>query len=170
MLSRPDKGEYAEYYHRYVSQVPEGNILEVIEGQIAETVGFLSRIGEETSRHRYAGDKWSIKEVVGHVTDVERLFQYRSWVFSRKDVTPQPGMEQDDYVANGNDHKRPFAELIDDYRATRVAGLALFRGFDNDMASRSGVANDVKFSVRAIPYILAGHNIHHMNVIKERYL
>lgn len=170
MLSRPEPSEYAEYYHQYVAGVPEGDILATIEAQIPETVDFMTKIGEEKAAYRYSTGKWSIKEILSHLTDVERLFQYRCWVFSRNDATPQPGMEQDDYVANGNADSLGLDRLIEDYQATRIAGLSLFRSFDEGMATRTGVANGVRFTVRSIPYILAGHNIHHMNVIKERYL
>ena len=170
MLSRPDPTEYPEYYHQYVAEVPEGDILGIIERQIRETVDFMTGMGEEKAGYRYAAGKWSIKEILAHLTDIERLFQYRCWVFSRNDTTPQPGMEQDDYVANGNADGLELGRLIDDYRVTRIGGLSLFRSFDGGMTTRTGVANGVRFTVRCVPYILAGHNIHHVNVIKERYL
>jgi len=169
MLARPADDEYVEYYRLYVNRVPKGNILDIIAAQIPATAEFLGVIDEQKALYRYAPEKWSIKEVVGHVIDVERLFQYRAWAISRND-TALPGMEQDDYVAHSNFDDRALADLIEDYRLTRLAGLSLFKGLDAELASRRGTANGVEFSVRSFPYILAGHNIHHMGVIKERYL
>jgi len=170
MPARPAHNEYPEYYSRYVSRVPEGDVLDTIENQIAETTAFLATIDEKTANHRYTADKWSIKQVVGHLIDIERLFQYRVLAFARRDPAPLPGMEQDDYVDNANFDDRTLAELIDEYRITRQAGLSLFKSFDDDVQMRKGIANEVEFTVRTIPFILAGHDIHHIGVIKDRYL
>jgi hypothetical protein len=170
MQNRPAENEYYEYYSRYIDQVPDGNVLEIIEEQIADTVGLLETIGEEKAGYRYAPEKWSIKQVIGHLIDTERVFQYRSLVFARNDLARLPSMEQDDYVSAANFDDRTMTDLIEEYRATRLAGLALFRSFDSDILMRKGVASDFEFSVRSVPYILAGHSIHHIDVIKDRYL
>jgi hypothetical protein len=170
MLDRPQAGEFAEYYGRYIARVPGGNILDIIEKQIDETVRFLGTIDENKAAHRYAPGKWSLKGVVGHVIDVERLFQYRAMVFARNDSTPQPSMEPDDWARGANFDERTLADLTAEYRIVRDSGLALFRTFDREIAMRRGVASQREFTVRAIPYILTGHNIHHFSVIKERYL
>ena len=170
MTARPADNEYPEYYSRYISRVPDGDVLDTIKKQIEETVAFLGTIDEKTANHRYAPDKWSIKQVVGHLIDIERLFQYRVLAFARSDPVRLPGMEQDDYVDNANFDDRTLSELIAEYRVTRQAGLALFKSFDDDMQTRKGIANEVEFTVRAIPFILAGHDIHHISVIKDRYL
>jgi hypothetical protein len=170
MLARPATTEYDEYYHQYIREVPEGNILDIIDEQIADTVRFLSSIDEEKAAYRYAPDKWSIKQVVGHINDVERLFQYRAVAFARSDKTPLPSFEQDDYVAAANFDDRTLAELTEEYRLVRSSGLALFRSFDDDILMRRGIATGLEFSVRTVPYLLAGHNIHHTSTIKERYL
>ena len=170
MLSRPKVEEYQEYYHRYVSKVPEGDIVTIIERQIDDTVRFLESIDEGKATHRYQPDKWSVKEVVGHLIDTERVFQYRCLAFARRDPARLPGMEQDDYAAAASYHDRPFGDIIAEYRATREAGLALFRSLNAEEAMRTGIANEVEFTARAVPYIIAGHTIHHIGVIRERYL
>jgi hypothetical protein len=170
MLARPVPSEYDEYYRQYVSKVPQGNIFEIIEGQIGDTVRFLATIGEEKAAYRYGPGKWSIKQVIGHVNDVERLFQYRAMAFARKDRTPLPSFDQNDYVDNSNFDDRTIASLTEEYRGVRSSGLAMFKSFDDDISMRKGIATGLEFSVRSIPFILAGHNIHHISVIKERYL
>jgi len=170
MWSRPEKSEYADYYHRYVNRVPEGNILDIIAGQIGETVRWLGSIQEDKAMFRYAPGKWSVKGVVGHLIDIERLFQYRVLAFARLDPARLPGMEQDDYAAAANYDVRALSDIVDEYQVTREAGLALFRSFDSNIVMRKGVANEVEFTVRSVPYILAGHDTHHTGVIKELYL
>lgn len=170
MLGRPEANEYAEYYGRYVTRVPDGNILDIIERQIDESGRFLGAITEKKASYRYAPGKWSVKQVVGHVIDIERLFQYRGLVFARNDRTPLPSMEQDEWASHANFDDRTFADLTAEYRITRQSGLTLFRSFNDDISLRRGIANNVEFTVRSIPYILAGHDIHHLTVIRERYL
>ena len=169
-MTRPAKNEHDAYYSVYIDRVPDGNILDIIEKQIEETARFLGTIGEEKAGYRYAPDKWSIKQVIGHVIDVERVFQYRALVFARNDPARLPSMEHEDYIGSANFDDRLFADLIEEYRLVRLCGLALFESFDDDILMRTGVASDVEFSVRSVLYILAGHNIHHIDVISDRYL
>jgi hypothetical protein len=127
-------------------------------------------VAEEDANFRYAPGKWSIKQLVGHVSDIERVFAYRALVFARGDKTPQPSVEQDDYVKGANFDDRTLEDIASEFRAVRDSSLALFRSVDADLVMRSGTASGFGFTVRSIPFILAGHEIHHVAVLKERYL
>lgn len=170
MLTRPEQTEYVSYYQQYIDKVPDGAILDTLERQVAHTLELLSGIDDKKANHRYASDKWSIKQLVGHVVDIERIFCYRALTFARNDKTPLPSFEQDDYVAGSNYDDQTLAVIADQLRVTRSATLAMFRSFDDETWLRTGVASGFEFSVQAIPYILAGHEIHHIGVLKERYL
>jgi hypothetical protein len=170
IISRPDATEYAPYYGRYIDQVPEGDVLEILEAQLGETVETLTAVPAERGTYRYAPEKWSLNQVMGHLCDTERVFAHRALWFSRADHQPLPGMEQDDYVAAANFDSRTPADLSAEFRAIRQATLALFRSMSGEMLARRGVASEVEFSVRSIPFILAGHERHHLEVLKERYL
>ena len=167
---RPARGEYADYYAGYIDLVPEGEIIEILTRQIGETADFLSSLGEEKGNHRYQPGKWSIKEVIGHVTDSERVFAYRALCFARGERAPQPGFDQDAYVAAADFNRRSLGDLAAEFSQARYANVTLFGGFDDDVWLRRGVANGVEFTVRSIPYIIAGHELHHIAVIRERYL
>ena len=130
----------------------------------------LSRIGEEAAVFRYAPDKWSIKEVIGHVVDVERIFAYRALRFARNDKTPLPEFEEDDYVNNANFDSQTLIDLGDEFRTVRESTLSMFYSFDENLFSREGTASGYKFTVRAIPFIIAGHEVHHRQVIKDKYM
>jgi len=167
---RPEPSECAPYYRDYVNAVPEGHIIDILEQQLSDTLLLLGDLSPERPDFRYADGKWSLKEVVGHVVDCERVFATRALAFSRGDPAEMPGFEQDDYVAHGGFGERPFPNLLAEYEALRMANLALFQGFSDEMMLRSGVANGSRFTVRALVYIVAGHERHHMQVIRERYL
>jgi DinB superfamily len=169
-FDRPDASEYAAYYQTYVSLVPDGDILAILETQVGETLRLLARVGEARGDHRYAPGKWSVKEVVAHVIDTERVFDYRALRFARGDETPLAGFEQNDWVRDGRFAHRALAELAAEFRAVRVASIAFYRGLDLASARRSGTANNVRFTVRAIPFIVAGHEAHHGRILRERYL
>lgn len=170
MIERPDRSEYAPYYHRYIKRVPDGDVLEVLERENAATVELLGKINEERAGYRYQPGKWSIREVVGHLTDIERVFCYRALAFARNDPMPLPSIEQDDYVRHSNYAEQRFADIAEQFRITRLGTLAMFRSFDPSTLMRRGTASDVEFTVRAIAYIIAGHELHHIGVIKEKYL
>lgn len=169
-INRPDETEYISYYGRYVSLVPEGDILEVLSGQIKETLALLGSVPEERGGFRYAPDKWSIKELVGHMIDSERIFTYRALRFARNDGTPLPGYEQDDYIKNGSFDDYPLSELASELESVRRATVFLFKHLDKDAWSRKGLANDSEASVRALAYIIAGHELHHREILRTRYL
>lgn len=167
---RPGLEEHGEYFGRYVAQTPEGDVLETLARQIGETSSFLAGLGEERSNFRYAADKWSIKQVVGHLVDCERVFAYRALRFARGDAQALPGFEQDDYVTVANFDERTLASLIEEFEAVRRATLLLFDSLDAEAWLRLGGASGAPISVRAVPWILAGHELHHMAVIRDRYL
>ena len=169
-MPRPDKTEFAPYYGRYVDKVPDGPLVDVLASGLNETLALLRSIPEARAAHRYAPGKWSIKEVVGHMIDGERVFAYRALRFARKDETPLASFEQDDYVPAGNFGARTLADLADEFEAVRRATIHLFRHFDETQLSRRGTAADNPVSVRALGYITAGHEAHHRGVLRERYL
>ena len=170
-VSRPATTEYAPYYEKYVGQIPaDVNILDLLEQQLGDTVHLLSSVSEERAEHRYAEGKWSVKEVVGHMVDTERVFSYRALCFARGDAGPFPSFEQDGYVANGGFARRTLRDLVGEFVHLRRANLHMLRGLSDDAWAREGVASNVRFTVRAMPYILAGHERHHVQILREKYL
>ncbi|MGH9942237.1 MAG: DinB family protein [Pyrinomonadaceae bacterium] len=169
-VSRPEPGEYAPYYERYVSLVPETDLLPTLERQLAETLAVLRGVTEEQASSRYAPGKWSVKELLGHMSDTERIFAYRALRFARGDRTPLPGFEQDDYVRGGHFDSGAWAELVNEFEAVRRATLCLLRPLDEAAWSRRGVASEHEISVRALGYIIAGHERHHREILRARYL
>src|SRR5579862_2968036 len=168
-IARPEPGEYAPYYDRYISLVLGSDILETLDAQRRQTMLLLSGREESEGSFRYAPDKWSAKQVLGHVCDTERIFAYRALRIARGDRTPIEGFEQDDYVRNGPFHELPISELIDDYLAVRRATLTLLRNLDEPAWLRRGIANKNEVSVRGLAYIVAGHEVHHRRILEERY-
>jgi hypothetical protein len=169
VIGRPNPGEYAPYYDRYISLVPGSDILDTLDAQRRETMLLLCGREESDGDYRYGPDKWTAKEVLGHICDTERVFAYRALRISRGDRTPIEGFEQDDYVRNGPFAQRPFSELVEDYIAVRRAALTLFRNLDEAAWMRRGVANNNEVSVRAIAYTIAGHELHHRRILDEKY-
>src|SRR5579863_6580942 len=167
-IGRPEPGEYAPYYDRYISLVSGNDILTTLESQRRQMLLLLSGRDEADGDFRYAPDKWSTKEVLGHICDTERIFAYRALRISRGDRTPIEGFEQDDYVRNGPFAQRPLAELIEDYIAVRRATLTLLRNLDEQAWMRRGIANKNEVSVRAIAYTAAGHELHR-RILEEKY-
>ena len=167
---RPQPGEYAPYYDRYISLVQSADILATLDEQRRQTVLLLSGRNEADGDLRYAPDKWSLKEVLGHINDTERIMSYRALRISRGDTTPIEGFEQDDYVRDGPFARRPLPDLIEDYIAVRRATVSLFRNLDEPAWSRRGVANKNEMSVRALAYVIAGHELHHRRMLEEKYL
>jgi hypothetical protein len=163
---RPGPGEYAPYYERYVSRVAEGDVVATLRRQIEETLALLGGVSEERAGRGYEPGKWSIKELVGHMVDGERIFAYRALRFARGDRTPLPGFEQNPYVEAGDFNSRTLAEFADVRRAT----LRLLGSLTEEAWARSGVASDSEVTVRALAYIIAGHEAHHVGILRERYL
>jgi DinB superfamily len=167
---RPQPTDYAAYYEKYVSLVPGTDILGVLEAQSMLTTQLLGARSEREGNFRYAQEKWTVKEVVGHITDSERIFAYRALRISRGDKTPIEGFEQDDYVKNGGFNDRTLVDLADEFAQVRTATLALFLGLGGDAWQRRGIANKNEVTVRALAYIIAGHELHHRRVLEEKYL
>ena len=168
-IARPDPGEYNPYYDRYISLVPGDDILATLDGQRRQTILLLCGREESDGDLRYAPDKWSTKELLGHVCDTERIFAYRALRIARGDETPIEGFEQDNYVNNGPFELRQLEELVEDYIAVRQATLSLFRNLDEVAWARRGVANKSEITVRALAYIIAGHEMHHRRILEEKY-
>jgi uncharacterized damage-inducible protein DinB len=169
VIARPQAGEYAPYYERYISLIQENDILATLDRQRREMVLLLSGLSEEQGDFRYAPEKWSAKQVLGHVCDTERIFAYRALRISRGDATPMEGFEQDDYVKNGPFARHVIAEVIEDYIAVRRATISLLRSLEEAAWSRRGIANKNEVTVRAIAYTIAGHEMHHRRILQEKY-
>ena len=168
--AKPASNEHAEYYSRYIDLVPSGDIIGTLRSQMTDTLNLLAGLTDEQSLYRYGEGKWSIKEVVGHIIDCERIFAYRALRIARNDQTPLSGFEQDDYVTNGGFDGRRLGDLAKEYEHVREATIDLFEGFGQEAWSRRGKANEVEVSVRAIAWIIGGHELHHKGVIKSKYL
>ncbi|MFL5539798.1 MAG: DinB family protein [Longimicrobiaceae bacterium] len=169
-FDRPSADEHSPYYARYIDRVPDGDLLDYLQRQLVETSAFLRAIPDELQEHRYAEGKWSVKEVIGHISDTERIFSYRALRFARADQTPLPGYDENTYVPAARFDARDFASLVNEWVHVRQATLALLRGLDGDAPLRRGKANDQEVSVRALAWIMAGHVDHHGALLRERYL
>lgn len=170
VIRRPDPSEYLSYYHRYVTLVPEGDIVTTLARQADATLALLRGLSESQGGFRYAHGKWSIKELVSHVSDAERIFTDRALRFARADATPLPGFEENDYVRNGSFDRFPLPEIVHGFENVRRSTLSLFRLMTTEASALRGRANDAEISVRALAYVIAGHELHHMNVLRTRYL
>jgi hypothetical protein len=169
-IAKPDETEYLPAYGRYISLVPEGDILAVLGQQLEATLALLGSIPEAQAGYRYEPDKWSIRELVGHMIDSERIFAYRALRFARNDRTPVPGFEQDDYVRHGSFEAYPLGELAAEFESVRRSTIFLFKHLSEEAWLRRGVANESEMSVRALAYSIAGHELHHGEILRSRYL
>jgi len=167
---RPRPGEYDPFYAGYVVSVPDGELLHILMQQTDDLRSLLTPLPPATWHHRYAPGKWSVAEVLGHVCDAERILAYRALRFARGDRTPVPGFEENDYVPMGRFDERAPHSLLAEFEMVRAATLALFRHLPDDAAERIGTANGADVTVRALAYIITGHQRHHANVLRERYL
>lgn len=168
--SRPAEGEFLPYYERYIALVPAGDVLTTLDNQMSETQDLLRGLPASISTYRYAPDKWSVNEVIGHVADSERIFASRALRFARNDPTPLPGFEQDDYVRNSKFDSYPLAELASELDSVRRTTVFLFKHLEEAAWMRRGPANNAEVSVRALAYIIAGHELHHRQMLVARYL
>lgn len=167
---RPSTTEYAPYYERYVSLVPGDDIVALLTLQLPETLALLSQFDERQGDFRYAPGKWSVKELLGHLIDSERVFTYRALRIARGDQTPIEGFEQDDYVKNGPYGELTLATLIEEFTHVRAATVSLFRNLATRDWARRGIANKLEVTVRGLAFITAGHELHHRRILKEKYL
>jgi hypothetical protein len=168
-LARPEPGEYAAYYDKYISLFPGTDVTGALEAQRVQTMQLFAGRSERDGNFRYAPEKWTAKEVLGHITDSERIFTYRALRIARADQTPLSGFEQDDYVRSGGFNERPLANLVEEFANVRSATLSLFRSFGAEAWSRRGTANKNEVTVRALAFITAGHELHHRHILEERY-
>ena len=167
----PDRTEASEYYFTYIDQVGEHeDICDLLESQGREAIALFRGVSDEQSLHRYAPGKWSIREVVGHIIDGERVFALRALWFARGDEGPLPGFEQDDFVRTAGFDQRTLPDLLDELRIVRASTIALFRGLPPEALTREGIASGHRLVVRAVPFLIAGHELHHRALLLERYL
>lgn len=169
-MRRPTTDEYAPFYAGYVEAVPDGHVLETLDAGVPALRTLLEPVTSALETHRYAPEKWSIREVLGHLVDSERLFSYRALHMARRDPAPLPSMDQEQWARATNAAERPLADHLDELAAVRDATLRLFRGLDPDALDRTGVASGAEFTVRSLAWIIAGHEIHHRGVLEARYL
>lgn len=169
-LQRPLGGEFNPYYEKYIALVPEGDFVEVLARQADDTLSILRAIPENMAGHAYAEGKWTIKELVGHVCDAERIFSYRLLRFARGDVTPLASFDENSYVPAGQFAQRTLASLIEEFAAVRAATIALVAGLPADAWLRTGPASGWPVSARALAFITAGHELHHREILLTRYL
>jgi hypothetical protein len=169
-MSKPDLQKIPAYYHKYVQLVTEENLQKAFQKHTSDIVSLLETIEDEKWNYRYAEGKWSIKEVVQHLIDGERIFCYRALRFARKDETPLPGFEENDYAINSRADRRTKEDLLDELKVVQASSALLFQSFDEEALQNSGIANDTSVSVEGLGYIIIGHTIHHKRILLERYL
>ena len=166
---RPRTGDNNPYYDRYISLIGDDDIIEVLEDQRKTSEKFLKTFTEEQGNYSYADGKWTMKEVLGHVIDTEKIMAYRALAFARGEKQSLPGFEQDDYVAESNFNNRLLDDLINEFLTARESNIILFKSFDEEIFNRRGIASEAEVTVLALIYIIAGHEKHHMKILKERY-
>lgn len=169
-IGRPNSDEAAPYYFTYINQVTDEDVVSLLEKQSEEAPAFLGRISAEKSLYRYAPDKWTIREVVGHLSDTERVLVHRALWFARGLETPLPSFEQEIAVAKAQSDQIKWAEHIEEFRRVHLSSVSLFRNMPADAWMRQGMASGYSFTVRALAFIVAGHLTHHMRILRERYL
>ena len=167
---KPNKNEYPPYYQSYIDKCSDNDIVTNLSNNHKESIYLLKNIPEEKANFAYAEDKWSIKELVQHMIDSERVFAYRGMCIARGDTTPLPGFDENAYAANSFANNRTLESLINEFDLVRLSTIDLFNSFNNKVLLRVGNANGLPISVRAIGYITAGHTMHHINILRERYL
>ena len=169
IIGRPAANEHAPYYGRYIDRVTGNDALAALIHQVDETAALLARVDEAKAAYRYAPGKWSVKQVVGHMADVERVFGYRALRFARADATPLPGFDETTYAEAAESDARPLADIAIEFRAIRAASIALFASLSPEALMRTGAANNSPMSARAAAWTIAGHELHHRLGLIERY-
>ncbi|HEV2303874.1 MAG TPA: DinB family protein [Candidatus Acidoferrales bacterium] len=170
VVGRPERGEAAPYYFTYIDQVAGDDVLGALEGQLEESPAFFATISEEKSLHRYAPDKWSIRQVLNHLSDTERLFAFRALWFARGFETPLPSFDQNVAVSGAAADGVSWTAHVEEFQRVRLATLSLFRNLPTDAWMRSGIASEKPFTVRALAFLAVGHTAHHVRILCERYL
>ncbi|HEV8657062.1 MAG TPA: DinB family protein [Thermoanaerobaculia bacterium] len=166
---RPDSSEHAPYFSRYIDLVPETDIIGALESQAAETQKLLAKVDESRGGYRYEPDKWSIRQVVGHIEDSERVFAYRALSFARGEKQPLPGFDQNEWMQTAAFDSSTLRQRVESLGLVRRSTIALFRSLDDEAWERSGIANNASITVRALAYTALGHERHHLRVLRERY-
>ncbi|WP_110932211.1 DinB family protein [Paenibacillus bouchesdurhonensis] len=169
-LSKPQLGEYPEHFEEYIREVPESQLLSLLELQPEEAMLKLGTLSEEAGNYKYDEGKWSLKEVLGHINDTERVMSYRLLRIARGDKTPLPGFSEELFVSHANFDRLSIIQLLKDFSTVRNATLTLARQLDDEAWQRTGTASDELISSRALAYLIAGHAKHHFRIIRERYL
>jgi len=167
---RPNTNEYGAYYQGYIDKVPEGTIVDNLKKSIVATKAVILSIPEDKGDYAYADGKWTIKELLAHMIDVERVMSYRAMSVARNDKTSLPGFDHDNYVVESNASARTIENLIEEFEAVRMATILQFQHFTDEMLIRLGTASENPVSPRALGFIIIGHEAHHMKILKERYL
>ena len=167
---RPTQKEYSPYYEGYINQISGDNFLEALKNGLNSTVQFFEELPAEKWDYKYAPEKWSIKEVLVHILDAERVFAYRAMRVARNDMTPLPGFDENEYVPNSYAENRTPESIIEEFKALRISTIHLFQYFNTEQLGRVGTASNHPVSPLALGFITAGHEIHHIKIIKERYL
>ncbi len=169
MITRPNKSDYPPFYKTYIKLVEGADVLAMLDQQVEEFCTFLDTIGTEKADFRYAEGKWSVREVIGHIIEVERIMAYRALAISRKDPQSLPGMDENLYISNSNYRNATLKDLAGEFRHVRKGNFYLFKNLTPEMQSQKGIANNNEISVAALVYIIAGHLAHHLNILKDRY-
>lgn len=170
MIGRPERTEAEPYYFRYIDQVPGDDVLAVLASQLEEMPEYLSGVSEERSLHRYGPDKWTMRQVLNHVNDCERLFGARAFWFARGFDSPLPSFDQNTAISTAGADDRPWGSHVDEFRAVRAATVPFFQNLPTDAWARRGIASGNPFTVRALAFLTAGHVVHHSRILRERYL
>ncbi len=168
-MPRPKSGDYSPHYDTYVQLIHDDNVLKILEEQLSSSLKFFKSVPAAKENYSYAEGKWSVKEVLGHIIDTERVFAYRALCFARGEEQPLPGFEQDDYMLAANFSKRKFSDLIEEFQKVREANILMFKGFDETAIDRRGIASGNPITVNALMFIIAGHEKHHVNILKSKY-
>lgn len=169
-MPKPDLQKIPAYYHKYVELVTEVGLQKAFQKHTSDLVSLLETIEEEKWNYRYAPEKWSIKEVVQHLIDAERIFAYRALRFARKDETPLPSFDENSYVTNARADKRTKDDLLDELKVVQASSALLFQSFDDEALQNMGIASNFPVYVKGIGYIIIGHTLHHKKILIERYL
>jgi uncharacterized damage-inducible protein DinB len=170
MIPRPAADEHAPFYGQYVALVPSGDLVSLLREQLADTVSLVRNLSPTKANHAYAPGKWTVKQVIGHMADAERIFAYRALRFARADATELAGFDENAFVANANFAARTLDDLVDELEVVRASTIHLAKHLDSEALARRGSANKNGVSVRALLYIIAGHERHHVGVLRDRYL
>lgn len=169
MISRPDPDEYAPYFGRYIAEAGSADPLSTLREQLTSTAAVFAAVDESRAGYRYEPGKWSIREMLGHLTDSERIFSYRALRLARADATPLPSFDENDFMKFAEFDSRPLTSLLEEWRAVRRATVALFENLGDDALRRRGTVSGGPMSARALAWIIAGHERHHLRILRERY-